>query len=1162
MSGHTWSAHVVGYTGPVGYTAAPPPEDDLVIAAEQTLNEIRRGKLMSGRPEVLIVNSIGPDGQPSAFTGDTLRYTNLGGSELEITQLAEALAEKDHSVVVANGVEQVTESRWVRYVPLKDAISFWPTKALIAYRTSDVRPLIAAAGMWPRRVIVRANDLFGPAYMVHSQLFERGAVLVANSQWQADLFAPLVNDPGKRRVIPPIIDDVRLQYSYAPRRFIHPCGPSKGREPTIALWRDMKRRYPKEMEHLQLMLMSPGWGGAPVAPADAAELNIHVLDTTLTAADYRAQIAKCEGLFAVSEGLPEVFGCYAAIAEQAGVRAHILCRSGLGGLPEALSDHKYLTTDQAQFERDFLAARAAAPAREQKPNRFAAEKLIPRWCDVLGLSSRAGTHVEMYPSRSGQLARRYWVHDRVLVGGNITSPADAAHLKDDLGVTHVLSFESEYDEDHWPRTEPSTAARFPFADNGTSIDDRADLVAAATFAARVLVDPNNVLYCHCQLGGSRGPTAGYLALRLLDHSPEEAMAAIRETRGPDWHPHAAYIESIEKMLARAVRNTTQQELPALLGGNSGILQVLRTCLDDGGSEYGALLQLFALTASIRASTVVEIGRFKGASTLALAAALQLVDASWQEPERARQRPDVDYGKHESPRPRAVFSIDPNPRQEAVDRIRAAGLERYVKFVDRPSDQTDIHTAGIDVLLVDGGWDEEQIKRDVAHFVPLLRPGGYFILRNHYGWCSATTTPVCDSPFRRVADALAKTFERLVIDTGYAGLAIFRKPAVETKPPSIIKARGDKRPTVGAALLAKNESPIIARAIRSVQRLGVDAVTVVVDETSSDDTADLAKALGAEVFVRPWRGNFAAARNELIAIAEQRTDYLLMCDADDAVEGKLPANLGSVECHRTIVRDGPFTAYQRVHLFQSKRGFRYTGCERNCDWEVKHEFLYRSKATEEFCTDLVYRRIGATKGVSGYQDSLGTRNKYLGHARAILVHHAMHPECTRTVCYLGQSYRDASEGKDLDLIREARDWYRKRAKMTHGDEEQWLALCEIAKLSAVLKDTGVPECWLEAHAARPARMEPLMELAAYYNSDAHKEYELAYLFAKRASELPVQLDDERLFRDVRVPLRVRYELAVAAKNSGRKGEAKELLQALLSENAGPQEELRQMLADCT
>ena len=62
--------------------------------------------------------------------------------------------------------------------------------------------------------------------------------------------------------------------------------------------------------------------------------------------------------------------------------------------------------------------------------------------------ARDGKHIGHYEN-SGT-AQRYWVHDRVLVGGSILNAVDAEKLRD-LGVTHVLSAENEKDDAGlWP----------------------------------------------------------------------------------------------------------------------------------------------------------------------------------------------------------------------------------------------------------------------------------------------------------------------------------------------------------------------------------------------------------------------------------------------------------------------------------------------------------------------------------------------------------------------------------------------------------------------------------------------------------------------------------------------------------------------------------------
>ena len=168
--------------------------------------------------------------------------------------------------------------------------------------------------------------------------------------------------------------------------------------------------------------------------------------------------------------------------------------------------------------------------------------------DPLGLLGPLGPrrgHIGFYPNRDGR-AQRYWVHDRVLVGGSIMSAEDAEALRH-MGVTHVLSAEDQQDDaGKWP---DDRRARHEFVDGGQDVP--LELVHAMVgYTRRVLQGfPDAVLYAHCHMGGSRGPTLGYIALRAaFEFTPAQAMAAIRVHRG-DWTPHLRYIHSVERALA-------------------------------------------------------------------------------------------------------------------------------------------------------------------------------------------------------------------------------------------------------------------------------------------------------------------------------------------------------------------------------------------------------------------------------------------------------------------------------------------------------------------------------------------------------------------------------------------------------------------------------------
>lgn len=219
-----------------------------------------------------------------------------------------------------------------------------------------------------------------------------------------------------------------------------------------------------------------------------------------------------------------------------------------------------------------------------------------------------------------------------------------------------------------------------------------------------------------------------------------------------------------------------QAIDAYFGSFFGLL---RRSLVAGGSEFGLGMTLFSLAVSIRAASIIEIGRFKGFSTLSLASALKFIDIGWQEPAQHKQRPDINYEKLEKPQTRKLFSIDPFPTQEARNLINEAQLNQYVEFIDRPSETVTVQGQA-DLIFIDGDHSYEGCKRDVLQYTPYLRAGGYFILHDYFGWYDAQKQN--NSPVKKVIDELIeqKIYQHILIDTGYQGFVIFRKsnPAID------------------------------------------------------------------------------------------------------------------------------------------------------------------------------------------------------------------------------------------------------------------------------------------------------------------------------------------------------------------------------------------------
>lgn len=102
-------------------------------------------------------------------------------------------------------------------------------------------------------------------------------------------------------------------------------------------------------------------------------------------------------------------------------------------------------------------------------------------------------------------------------------------------------------------------------------------------------------------------------------------------------------------------------------------------------------------------------------------------------------------------------------------------------------------------------------------------------------------------------------------------------------------------TLGLAMIMKNEAVNLARSLAPIAPL-VDEM-VVVDTGSSDQSRDLARALGARVLEFQWVNDFSAARN--FGLAKAKTDFVFWLDADNSLS---PEGLAEFRRHLSLGTD--------------------------------------------------------------------------------------------------------------------------------------------------------------------------------------------------------------------------------------------------------------------
>ncbi|MBV8153369.1 MAG: glycosyltransferase [Candidatus Eremiobacteraeota bacterium] len=90
------------------------------------------------------------------------------------------------------------------------------------------------------------------------------------------------------------------------------------------------------------------------------------------------------------------------------------------------------------------------------------------------------------------------------------------------------------------------------------------------------------------------------------------------------------------------------------------------------------------------------------------------------------------------------------------------------------------------------------------------------------------------------------------------------------------SRVQKPPGISLCMIVKNEERFLRQCLDSVKDV-VDEM-IVVDTGSTDTTMEIARSYGAHVIQRPWRDDFAWARNQALEAATKR--WILVLDADE------------------------------------------------------------------------------------------------------------------------------------------------------------------------------------------------------------------------------------------------------------------------------------------
>jgi glycosyltransferase involved in cell wall biosynthesis len=341
-----------------------------------------------------------------------------------------------------------------------------------------------------------------------------------------------------------------------------------------------------------------------------------------------------------------------------------------------------------------------------------------------------------------------------------------------------------------------------------------------------------------------------------------------------------------------------------------------------------------------------------------------------------------------------------------------------------------------------------------------------------------------------------------------------------------------RPRICLNMIVRNETHIIRETLDSVAPH--ISSWVIVDTGSDDGTQHLildhmaTLGIPGELYERAWR-DFGHNRTEALTLAQGHADFILVMDADDKIVGAPDfTGLDADVCFMRLLDNG--IVHWRAQLFRNGTPLRYVG--------VVHE----TPVWDDSCV------LGYLKSDYHIESRrLGARNKdprkYERDRDLLLAEVESQPENPRWVFYLAQTYYDLGDYAN------ARKWYERRIELAGWDQEIYHAMFRLADslkyLDAPWPD--VQDAYLRAWEFRPSRAEALHALAFHYR--AAKQYQLGYLFAERAAQIPPP--EDQLF--VTAGVYAWYALdeqAVCASWIGKQAEAFNLCRKILSRNDIP------------
>lgn len=348
------------------------------------------------------------------------------------------------------------------------------------------------------------------------------------------------------------------------------------------------------------------------------------------------------------------------------------------------------------------------------------------------------------------------------------------------------------------------------------------------------------------------------------------------------------------------------------------------------------------------------------------------------------------------------------------------------------------------------------------------------------------------------------------------------------------------------MIVKNEEHIIKECIQSVSKY-IDYY-VICDTGSTDKTKEIIKEyfdsqnIPGEIHDHEWV-NFGENRSKALALTKGKTNWVIMIDADDYIEGDMPTNFDNqFDGYTTRIMRGNFE-WKRVQIFNMvNKTWRYE--------EPIHEYPIAELPMNIGHLDGPYAFQVRT---AGYRTiSCATQQeKYWKDYLLLKTEVEKDPTSHRKQFYLAQSAFDSFK---FDIAEEE---YQKRVDMGGWDEETFFSQMRVG-LARELQNKPVEtvtDALLKAWEMRPNRAEPLYHLANVYRK--HGRLRAAFMVAFQALSIPKPTQDILFVDNDPYHWGILDEIVSTAHSVGKFHLGLQAADKLLNENRLPAEQIERV-----